>query len=302
VNPLDLPGPQFLLFYTFFAAAVVAGLVFWRRRAELSKSPAKIDLSDPYLIAYLRGGEREVLRVATVTLIDRGLLVRTGSIIRRAENASPDSVRRPIEQALLMKYARGGEVSWMFEDDGLSKACEPYGATLRRARLLPDEYVNQARLVRLVIASFVLSVVGFTKVLIALDAGRSNVGFLIVLMIASVVVAAAVSFPRLTESGKAMIKDVQSLYTGLLDRSALMKPGGAGIDTMMLGAVFGLGALAGPGFSLASGLFPDQKKRMSGSCAAGDGGCGSSSTCSSGSSCGSSCGGGCGGGCGGCGG
>jgi uncharacterized protein (TIGR04222 family) len=301
MNPFDLPGPQFLLFYTVFAAAVVAGVVFWRRRAELSSSSPRIDLSDPYLIAYLRGGEREVLRVATVTLIDRGLLNRNGSHIWRAENASPDSVRRPVEQALLMKYARGGEVSWMFEDDGLSKACEPYGHTLRRARLLPDESVNQARLVRLVIASFVLTGVGFTKVFIALDAGRTNVGFLIVLIIVSVVIAAAVSFPRLTESGRTTIEDVQSLYSGLRDRSGLLNPGGAGIEPMMLAAVFGVGALAGPGFSFASGLFPDQRKRANGSCGAGDGGCGSSgSSCSS--SCGSSCGGGCGGGCGGCGG
>lgn len=304
MNPFDLPGPQFLLFYVIFGGLVISGLVFWRRRAELSSSSPRLDLSDPYLIAYLRGGETEVLRVATVSLIDRGLLIRNGSQIQRAENASPDSVRRPIEQALLKKYARAGEASWMFEDEGLSKACESYGATLRRARLLPDEYVNQARLIRLVIASFVLSGVGFTKVFIALDAGRSNVGFLIILTVVAVVIAAAVSFPRLTESGKAMIEDVKSLYSGLRDRAALLNPGGAGIEPMMLAAVFGVGALTGPGFSFASALFPGQKKRAQGSCAT-DGDCGSScssSSCSSGSSCGSSCGGGCGGGCGGCGG
>ena len=292
MNPFDLTGPQFLLFYTVFAAAVVAGQVFWRRRAELSSSSPRIDLSDPCLIAYLRGGQREVLRVATVTLIDRGLLMRNGSHIYRAENASPDSVRRPVEQALMKKYARGGEVSWMFEDDGLSKACEPYGNTLRRARLLPDEYVNQARLVRLVIASFVLIGVGFTKVFIALGAGRSNVGFLIVLTIASLVVSAVISFPRLTESGRTTIEDVQSIYSGLRGRSGLLDPRGAGVEPMMLAAVFGVGALGGP---------PDQSKKAGGSCGSGDGGCGSSgSSCSSSS--GSSCGSGCGGGCGGCGG
>lgn len=301
MNPFDLTGPQFLLFYTVFAAAVVAGLVFWRKRAELSSSSPRIDLSDPYLIAYLRGGKSEVLRVATVTLIDRGLLMRNGSHIYRAENASPDSVRRPVEQALLKKYARGGEVSWMFEDDGLSKACEPYGDTLRRVRLLPDEYVNQARLMRLVVAIFVLTGVGFTKVFIALNAGRSNFGFLIVLTIASIVVSAVISFPRLTESGTTTIEDVQSLYSGLRGRSGLLDPRGAGVEPVMLAAVFGVGALRGEGFSLASGLFPDQRKKADGSCGAGDGGCGSSgSSCSSSS--GSSCGSGCGGGCGGCGG
>lgn len=304
MNPFDLPGPQFLLFYLIFAGVVIAGLAFWRRRAELSAGAPRLDLSDPYLIAYLRGGEAEVLRVATVSLIDRGLLVRNGRQLQRAENASPDSVRRPVEQALLKKYARGGEVSWMFEDDGLSTACQAYEATLRQARLLPDEYVNQARLVRLVVACFLLSGVGFTKVLIALDAGRTNVGFLIILTIAAIVVAAAISFPRLTESGKAMIEDVQRLYSGLRDRAPLLSSGGAGIEPMMLAAVFGVGALAGPAFSYAGDLFPRAKRSQSNACGT-DGGCGSScssSSCSSGSSCGSSCGGGCGGGCGGCGG
>ncbi len=306
MNPFDLPGPQFLLFYIILAGVVIAGLVFWRRRVELSASPARLDLSDPYLIAYLRGGEAEVLRVATVALIDRGLLVRNGTQIQRAEHASPDAVRRPVEQALLKKYARSGEVSWMFEDDGLLKTCESYGATLRRARLLPDQYVNQARLGRVVIASFILSGVGITKVLIALERGRTNVGFLIVLMIFSIIIAAAVSFPRLTESGKAMLEDVKSLYSGLRDRASLLNPGGAGIEPMMLAAVFGVGALAGPAFSYAGTLFPGAKKRSSSNSCSADPGCGSTcssdSSGSSGSSCGSSCGGGCGGGCGGCGG
>lgn len=316
MNPFDLPGPQFLLVYIIFAGLVISGLVFARRRAELSPSTARIDLSDPYLIAFLRGGEKEVLRVATVTLIQRGLLGRDGKQIQRAENASPNSVRIPIEQALLKKYARAGKVSWMFEDDGLSLACEPYARTLQRARLLPDDYVHRGRLVRLVIATFLLTGVGFTKVMIALDAGRTNVGFLIVLIVASLVIAAAISFPRLTESGKAMIFDVQTLYGGLRHRASSINAepasatnaGGAGVEPMMLAAVFGVGALAGSGLSLADGLFRGRDKRRSNSCAS-DGDCGSScstsssscSSVSSSSSCsgGSACG---GGGCGGCGG
>lgn len=134
MNPFDLPGPQFLLFYIIFAGAVIGALIYWRRYVESSKTP-KIDLSDPYLIANLRGGEAEVLRVATVSLIDRGLLVAEGTTLKRAENAPPESARRPVEQALLKKYARGGEVSSMFEDDGLKKVCESYNVTLRRAQL-----------------------------------------------------------------------------------------------------------------------------------------------------------------------
>ena len=300
MNPFDLPGPQFLVLYIIFAGLVVVGLVLWRRRAELSEAP-KIDLSDPYLIAYLRGGEAEVLRVATVSLIDRGLLTTAGTQILRAENASPESARRPVEQALLKRYERSREVSLMFKDDALRLACEPYGKILRTARLLPDETVTEARLTRLVIACLVLSGVGFWKIFIALSEGRTNVGFLIILIVVAIVVAAKLSFPRLTESGKAMIEDVQSLYSGLRNRAPFLTPGGAGIEPMMLAAAFGVGALAGEGFAYTGTLFPRARKKANGSCSS-DSDCGSSCGSSSSSSCGSSCGGGCGGGCGGCGG
>ena len=261
MNPFDLPGPQFLLFYIVFAGLVITGLIFWRRRAESSASTPRIDLSDPYLIAYLRGGEKEVRRVA--------------------------------------RYANS---------DGSRKPYKSYERTLRMARLLPDWYVKSGRLKRLVIAGLVLIGVGGAKVLIALEAGRANVGFLIILMIVAVIVAGKISFPRLTESGKAMLEDVKSLYSGLKDRAALSKPGDAGVEPAMLAAVFGVGALSATGY--ADQLAPHRRKKADGSCAT-DCGCGSScssssssdsssSSCSSGSSC--SGGGGCGGGCGGCGG
>jgi uncharacterized membrane protein YgcG len=259
MNPFDLPGPLFLLVYTIFAGLVISGVVFARRRAELSPSTPRIDLSDPYLIAYLRGGEKEVALLRTHT---------------------------PSDQTL-----------------GLDEACKAYDKTLRRARLLPDEYVTRARLFRLIIAGFLLAGVAVIKLVLALAAGRSNVGFLILLTIAAVVIASVVSFPRLTESGKAMLEDVKSLYSGLRHRAVPSTAGSAGVEPMMFAAVFGVGALSA---GYADQPFSGRRKKADGSCAT-DGDCGSScssssgsdsggsSSCSSGSSCGSSCGGGCGG-------
>jgi uncharacterized protein (TIGR04222 family) len=303
VNPFDFTGPQFLVFYIIFAGAVLGGLVVWRRRSESSEAP-KLDLSDPYLIAYLRGGSSEVLRVATVALLNRKLLIRNGKQLQRAEHASPNNVHRPVEQALLKKYARAGEATWMFEDDGLKTACRQYERTLKKAQMLPDESVNQARLMRLVIAGFLLTGVGLTRILFALFEGRTNVGFLIILMIVSIVVAVKFSFPRLTESGKATLEDVQSLYSGLRNRTAFSNTGGvaqagaADGEPMMLAAAFGVGALAGPALADANDLF--HRKKDASSSGGGDGGCGSS--CGSSDGGGSSCGSSCGGGCGGCGG
>ena len=293
MNPFDLRGPEFLLFYIILAA-VVFGALFLIRRTFESDIPPKVDVGDPCLIAYLRGGERETLQVALVSLIDRGLLIPNGTQIKRADNASPSSVRRPIEKALMETYAKPGMATSMLNDPKLKSVCQQYQDTLKTNRLLPDESVMRARWLCFTLAFFLLGLVGAGKIYIALERGRTNVQFLIILMIVAIVIAGKVSFPRLTARGTAMLKDLQSLYAGLKNRAASLRPGGATIEPMMLAAAFGVGALAGEGFAYTATLFPRPRGSSSGS-SWGDSG-------SSGSSCGSSCGGGgCGGGCGGCG-
>jgi uncharacterized protein (TIGR04222 family) len=303
MNPFDLPGPEFLFFYLGLSVLVIIALVLTRRAAESSATP-RLDLSDPYLIAYLRGGEPETLRVAVVSLIDRGLLVATGTQLKRAEHASLGSVRRPIETELLRKFGHADEAASIFTDSRLQATCKPYEEALKNAGLLPSESMEHARLARVFVACFVLGGVGIAKLFIALERGRTNVGFLIILIIVAIFFAVKFSFPRLTESGKAMIADLRSLYSGLKDRALFLQPGGATIEPMMLAAVFGVGALEGANFAFTRTLFPRAKTATQ------SGSCGSSYACSttscgtsSSSSCGSSCGGGgCGGGCGGCGG
>jgi uncharacterized protein (TIGR04222 family) len=299
MNPFDLTGPQFLVFYLGLSALVIIALVLTRKYTESFRAP-KLDLSDPYLIAYLRGSAPEALGVAAVSLIDRGLLVATGTQLKTAEKASPDAVRRPIEKELLHRFKRADEATVIFDDSRLRATCKPFEQTLKNAGLLPNEQIQNSRLTRLLIACVIVGGVGSIKLLVALARGRTNVWFLVILMVVTLVIAFKLSFPRLTESGKAMIADLQNLYSGLKDRALLLPTGGATIEPMMLAAVFGVGALAGPSFAYTHSLFPraaNQQAVSSSSCGSS---CGSS--CSS-SSCGSSCGGGgCGGGCGGCGG
>src|ERR1700730_2306480 len=95
--PFGLPGPRFLFFYALFAIAVIVALYFGRNHYE-SGSPPSIDLKDPLLFACLRGGPKEVVSVATLGLIDRGLLRATGRTITRSPEAKPELVRRRIEK------------------------------------------------------------------------------------------------------------------------------------------------------------------------------------------------------------
>lgn len=297
MNPFDLPGPPFLLFYIILAAIVIAGGFFLRRKFEGGPAP-RIDLSDPLLIAFLRGGHPEVLRVATISLIDRGLLTCVGTRLTTSPNARPESVRRPIERDLLQKFASGGEATNIFTDVNLKAKSYEYEAVLKNHRLLPDGYIVQGRMVIFLCALAVVGGVGLVKLMIALERGRTNVLFLIIFMIVAVVFLVKLSFPRLTSKGEAILEDLKRLYRGLKGRASLLQPGGATIEPLVLAAVFGVSALSGPGFAYASTIFPvrERSSLTSSDTTSYVSSCGSSS-------CGSSCGGGgsCGGGCGGCG-
>src|SRR5262245_20730923 len=103
MNPFDLRGPEFLAFYFFFSLVVIIAIAILRRIAESGDAP-QIVLGDPYLIAYLRGGENEAMRVAVISLFDRGLLVRNEKRIRRADHVTSGMAQRPIEYEMLRKF------------------------------------------------------------------------------------------------------------------------------------------------------------------------------------------------------
>src|SRR5262249_11964835 len=213
MNPFELRGPEFLLFYFCFSLVVIVAIVYLRRRAESGDAP-RIDLGDPYLIAYLRGGENEALRVAVISLVDRGLLEMDDQLIRRADHVTDEMASHPIEYEVLKKFGAPDEAASVFKDASLKSAFQPYHEKLENARLMPDATVRRDRKMRLLLALMALGVVGVIKIQIGLSREKP-VGFLIVMMIVAMIIAALSSFPRLTARGKATLADVTNLYSGL---------------------------------------------------------------------------------------
>jgi uncharacterized protein (TIGR04222 family) len=278
MNPLDLHGPEFLLFYFCFSLTVIIAMVAFRRLAESGDAP-RIDLSDPYLIAYLRGGREEAWRVSVISLVDRGMLVMDGRLVRRADNVVYDMVGRPIERAVLEKFRVPGKAVAVLESRNLTQVFQFYQDSLERLGLLPDAAVFNARLMRFLPGLAALVVVGVIKIQIGRSLERP-VGFLFMMMIVAIVIAAVTSFPRLTARGKAILEDVTNLYSGLRTQVNSFRPGSASAELTMFAAVFGVAALAESPLGYTQTLFPQTTSSWDSS----DGG------------------GGCGGGCGGCGG
>jgi uncharacterized protein (TIGR04222 family) len=301
MNPFDFRGPAFLLFYVVLSTVVIVAARLVRRVIESGPVP-RLGEVDPYLIAHLRGGADEALRVTTISLLDRGLLVADGACLVAQEGAV-DRVRRPIERAVLTDLEPPGYVSHLLYTRSRPRAaCEALADELRRHRLLPDAGQLRARWLLGLGAVAMLWWVAYHKIEIAISRGRYNIGFLIVLALAVPFVVAMAIRARRTTRGERMIEDLQALFAGLRARAHELPPGGATNEVALLAGIFGVTALYGAPFAQAQMLFPTGRAANAGSSSGTSHDTSwSTSSCSSG---GSSCGGGGdggGGGCGGCG-
>jgi uncharacterized protein (TIGR04222 family) len=291
-NPFDLRGPEFLVFYVVLGIGVTAVVATFRRRSEPATAGVG-PLTDYLRIAYLRAGAEEALRIATLALMDRGLLELVDEHHLKAARPDVPAGLPRTEQRLLESCIEPARASALLADASLrmtaATECE---SQLIRAGLLPDATMKANRLRLLMIATLALGSVAVLKILIALSRGRTNVALLIIAGLAFGYVVYRVANPFRTVAGDAMLVDLRTLFQALKDRASSLSLGAptGGNELPLVAAVFGIGSLPASVGALET-IF---RKPVSTS----SGGCGS--LC--GSSCGSSCGGGgCGGGCGGCG-
>jgi uncharacterized protein (TIGR04222 family) len=294
INPFDLHGPEFLLFYVVLMIVTVFILRWLRVARESGPSPG-LSLQDPYLLARLAGGRENVIRLALVTLIDRGLLqVAEDRKVSQGPRWDKNGGRNPVENDLLRRAPQGPSLQELFADQVLLADALPLEETLQRHQLLPAGDIQDYR--RFLMRAGLLVLVGtsFLKIMIALNRGRSNVGFLIILTVVAAVAIYKISMPTRTWMGDEYLKNVRAVFGDVRARAATVKPGGATNELMWLTALFGLAVLPPNIFPFAQYFHP----AAPGSASTCGSGCGSSS----GGDGGGSCGGGCGGGCGGCGG
>lgn len=298
MNPFNLYGPQFLLFYVGLLAITLFTVARLRRRDELRDSPySDTPWNDPYRIAFLRGGKNELVRVAIVSLVDRGLLETKSDKVQTSAVGRGTAPRKRVERDVIEYCLSAKEPNALFTGDRFDAAAKEYENELAGMRLLPDDQMKVRRRELFLWAAAVLLFFSITKIVIAITRGRGNFGFLVILTVVALVLLGKAAFPRLSARGNALLENVRNLFLSLKVRAPQIRPGGASSELVMLAAVFGVGALPREHFLWAQQLFPKATSASS-----------SSSTSSCGSSCGSSCsssscgGGGCGGGCGGCGG
>jgi uncharacterized protein (TIGR04222 family) len=277
VNPFNLAGPEFLLFYLIFSVTVLTGAcIYWHVRTSRADVPV---LTNPYEIAYLRDGPSEAIRVAVIGLIERGVLTADElRVVRTVEGREAGLIDR-FERKIAEYFSTRGAADTAAKSDALQALLQPIKERLERDGLILNEELSAIRtwLTAGVLSS--LWIVSLTKIAIALDRGKSNVLFLVIFTVVAAFISIQLFFRKeRTAAGDAALERLRELHRTELNLNL------TGNEMLLYAAVFG--AAAAP---VAANPYHRPPEAGGGSgCGTSGGGCGS--------------GGGGGGGCGGCGG
>jgi uncharacterized protein (TIGR04222 family) len=308
MSPLNLTGPQFLLFY--LAWGVGGLLLAWTTRASrLKKLESSADArrwnpgyypeeSEAYAIAFLRGGRSEAAYVLLGRLVSAGLVEVTEDKVRRVRKPKRERHLLPIENIALLAVQDGGapgQVETAIER-AVSSDLDSLELDLERQGLLLSaaEQKNLRKIQGL--ALLAVSGLGLAKLAVALSRGKPNIGFLLLLLAAYTLAALLLLRPlRISPPGRFYLEWLRESHQGLVPLAA---NDGAGLAVAT--SIFGHNAVPDPTETI------DRRHRKPER--DGGGGCGAGAGDSGGDSGGGGDGGGSGGGdgggsgCGGCGG
>ena len=279
-------GPQFLVVYFVIGVVLIYVVSSAIRRTEERLAPQETRIRDPYLIAYLRGGVEELVRVAASSLAVRGLLHMDLNGIKIVDPTEIDRAKVPIEKVVLRACRERCMPGAIASDSAVRAVGRAYERELEGFGLLADAATAGARVQAVLLGIAILLAVAIIKIAVALNTGHTNILFLIVEAVMFSIVLGAKAGARLTGRGRAALSELRAMFDSLKHRGDKLSTSDVP-ETTLLAAVYGVYALPGVDPEIRRRLFPPPGSSDSSSDGSGSGGCGG--------------GGGCGG-CGGCGG
>lgn len=309
MNPLDWTGPEFLVFYIPYGLCIVA--LAWLARTlflALQRQDTFPNArwmpgiypreADAPVIAFLRGGHREAVRTLLSRLVGLGLIEVEGHQVRArsADPADPGAAPlQPIERGAWRALDHSAR-SAADAESRVQKAVAPHLQEM--SQMLADQGLltgdAQKTALRRLLAITWLAVcgLGLLKLVVGLARGRTNVGFLVLLLIGfTLLIFRLLKLPRRLPAGDRYLSWLQEAHSGLVQRVESGQRDGAG-DLALAAGIYGLAAV--PALApLGLAFDPAEDPRRHNDSGAG---CSSSASSDGGGD------GGGGGGCGGCGG
>ncbi len=296
LNPItELAAVEFLVFYATLIAATALLCRWWSRLGDTTASlpvPRVPSPADPYEIAYLRGGEREVMKAVIAGLDQRGYVrldSDAGTTFQQAPDPPDAEKLRALERSVFDWFAQPrttGEVHSELPGNLLSH-CLPYEEKFQQEQLLTSDEAGDSAKLACPAGTAVIVVVGALRAWVGLASGMP-IGFLLDMgLIGCIVLWECCEAPRLSDRGRRYLEGLSRSLTWLKRYPVssttttfgkmLRQPIANQSDFLLLVGVFGLEPA---GYSFLDNTLGPGKSGGAGGCGDdGDGGCGGCGGC-----------------------
>lgn len=271
-NPLtNLDSSTFQLVYIcLIAALLIIGRLGLRSLDETAARPALPSprQPNPYELAHLRGGLREVTRTAIFSLVERGYLqVRPSDLPTLVQANQPPALGLllPLESAIFNHFTTPVTAAEIFQANSPLLAqvklhCTPFEDILHKKELLVSSEMKLKAWGNIVLLGLIIIIFGGYWVYAANANGRG--GSLMVVLLGLVGLALVVylcRLPRLSERGRLYFKQLQTDFYALQVRPTEATAGPAGPYSNLTVAVslFGSSVLSGTVYSPFQQMFQE---------------------------------------------
>ena len=228
-----LSAPDFLNIFgllVFVVLSITAGAIYLADRTG-QQSPAIQNAPDAMEVAYLAGGLSQVIRTLIYDLDERGYVtLEQETRIKRTEKDKETSSLSNLELRLLKKLETAPKAQEIFDDQilrqDLMRLLLPVHARLDAQKLLQPASVRHVRrLMEGLSTAAILSFAGF-KLSILLADGRSNISYLLFLVLAAIALVFALGYAATrrvaSRCGRAYLAKMQDAFKHKLDESLEM--------------------------------------------------------------------------------
>lgn len=234
--------------YDFLTAYSVAGLstlfaVYLLREISENGELPKWKIDHPKLIACLRGGPAEVIRITTVSLVERGFLKLDWNVLIADSERETDGIDCPVERRILELTRESQPAAGLLSDRRLQDECGIFEAELRAVGFAPNHSQIRRRFILCVTGLVVVLGIGISKVVIAVSQGKNNFWFTVGLMVLFSIPICLSVRPNRTRLGKKFLRGLQRLYSNSLFQADRFRAEGRIDELILMASVFGTGAL-----------------------------------------------------------
>lgn len=251
---------------------LTAGLIWWNRRHRDSSDPTKAKRLehdhplDPYQLAYLRGGAREMTRLALFDMIGRGWFTlreessvfTSDRFIQRAADAPPEVLLSSMEREIWRQLEQPILLSQLMSTHDLPGRLAPFGEVherdLKKLGFIPSDVQIMTSNRALLASGAIIMLPGLYRSVAAWTQQEPAVLVYLFWAIAGAILLFALAgLPQRTSLGERYLEFMRSEYQRMRDH---IDTWGALANNHMLfiGAIFGAQALLPPPHSPAGSV------------------------------------------------